>query len=150
MYRNRCAEDLIEKGRTWLKMVDPAVSRMLQLVQLVKFNPPDGVEFMPFIDTEQLNEPGVYPCVNAPVFIDDVFERLLSWPEVRKSAAVAYYDTDGWREWVIRSREGGLDVSAIAKKMGGEGWRHRAWFSQRRMCAGAVAAAAAAAAERSA
>ena len=43
-----------------------------------------------------------------------------------------YFDrADGLRQWSLRSRDGGIDVSEVAKKFGGGGHRNAAGFEQR-------------------
>lgn len=43
---------------------------------------------------------------------------------------VVYFDSDGVREWWLRSVPGGVDVAAVAELYGGCGLRQRATFQQ--------------------
>lgn len=69
------------------------------------------------------------PCVNTAVCISEIGHRLaLLRPEY---FGATYYDAaDDTRRWSLRSTEGGMDVGAIARSLGGGGHRHAAGLSQ--------------------
>lgn len=72
------------------------------------------------------------PVVNTPVLVSEACERLL---EMYPSApfAAAWYETgEGRTRWSLRSRApDGMDVSLVAKQLGGGGHPHAAGFTGR-------------------
>jgi len=70
----------------------------------------------------------VVPVVNATQFQSEIASNLIS--EFPNALFVAYYyDNDaGLRQWGLRSRPDGIDVSVIAKMFGGGGHRQAAGF----------------------
>ena len=70
------------------------------------------------------------PAVNTPVLASEACEKLLAdFPHTLFAAA--YSEQEGRRRWSLRSREGsGIDVSRIAKLLGGGGHPHAAGFNQ--------------------
>jgi hypothetical protein len=65
------------------------------------------------------------PIANLPYTLASDAGHLLSQNE---AFAGCYYDTPQGRNFSLRSAEGGVDVSAIAKQYGGGGHRHAAGF----------------------
>lgn len=66
------------------------------------------------------------PCVNTPVFQSEVCNDLA---EGHPFAAAWFQRADGTRQWSLRSsHDGGLDVGAIARSLGGGGHKHAAGF----------------------
>lgn len=65
-------------------------------------------------------------AVNTPLLISEVAGKLA---EGRPFGATWFEMADGSRVWSLRSREGGADVSEIAKKRGGGGHRAAAGFT---------------------
>ncbi len=77
------------------------------------------------------NQKEVYrvPVANVPggMFASDVGARLC----VNYAFAMTYFDNKGQRLWSLRSaKDGGLDVSQIAKRFGGGGHKNAAGFVQ--------------------
>lgn len=68
------------------------------------------------------------PMVNASVLFSQTQQRLREkYPEI--PFALYYFDrADGRRQWGISSGEGGIDVSHMAKQMGGGGHKGAAGF----------------------
>lgn len=66
------------------------------------------------------------PCLNAPYFWSSDAGHIMSENE---PFAACYWDTDGQRGFSLRSNDGGLDVSEIAKLFGGGGHKNAAGFS---------------------
>lgn len=67
------------------------------------------------------------PCVNATVLFSDIAGELAK----DKPFGVCYFDrADGKRQYSLRSRDGGVDVSEIAKAHGGGGHRNAAGFEE--------------------
>lgn len=65
------------------------------------------------------------PCVNATTLFSEIAGTLAQG----EPFAVCYFDrADGKRQWSLRSRDGGEDVSVIAKQFGGGGHRNAAGF----------------------
>lgn len=62
---------------------------------------------------------------NAPYFMASDLANILCED---KPFAACYYDSDGWRNYSLRSKENGVDVSAIAQQYGGGGHKHAAGF----------------------
>ncbi len=66
------------------------------------------------------------PCCNCNgMFASDAGNQLA----VENSFAASYYDTEKKRVFSLRSKEGGMDVSEIAKGYGGGGHRNAAGFT---------------------
>lgn len=63
--------------------------------------------------------------VNTTVLFSEVAGRLA---EGRPFGATYFIRSDGKRQWSLRSRDGGVDVSEIAKMFGGGGHRNAAGF----------------------
>lgn len=63
--------------------------------------------------------------VNATMLISEIAGKLA---EGRPFGATWFERSDGKRVWSLRSRDGGVDVSEIAKKHGGGGHRNAAGF----------------------
>jgi oligoribonuclease NrnB/cAMP/cGMP phosphodiesterase (DHH superfamily) len=69
----------------------------------------------------------VVPAVNANyMFASEVGNRLC---ENTVTFSATYHDTDKGRAFSLRSCEGGMDVSEIAKQFGGGGHKHAAGFT---------------------
>lgn len=66
-------------------------------------------------------------AVNATVLFSDIAGKLA---EGRPFGAVYFDRGDGRRQWSLRSRDEGVDVSAIAKAHGGGGHRNAAGFEE--------------------
>lgn len=66
-------------------------------------------------------------AVNATVNFSEVAGELA---EGRPFGAAWFIRKDGKRQWSLRSRDGGIDVSEIAKKFGGGGHRNAAGFEE--------------------
>jgi uncharacterized protein len=66
-------------------------------------------------------------CVNATVLISEIAGELASG---RPFGACYFYQEDGKKQWSLRSRDGGIDVSVIAKARGGGGHRNAAGFQE--------------------
>lgn len=64
-------------------------------------------------------------AVNATVNFSEVAGKLA---ENRPFGAAWFYRTDGKKQWSLRSRDGGVDVSEVAKQFGGGGHRNAAGF----------------------
>ena len=71
------------------------------------------------------------PVVNTPVLASEACERLLELhPEARFAAA--WYESGRNRKWSLRSRApDGMDVSVIARELGGGGHPHAAGFNEK-------------------
>lgn len=65
------------------------------------------------------------PVVNAPHYMASDIGSELSKNE---PFAATYFDSDGWRNFSLRSQENGEDVSIIAKRYSGGGHKHAAGF----------------------
>jgi len=66
-------------------------------------------------------------CVNATVLFSEIAGELAR----DRPFGACYFDRqDGKRQWSLRSRDGGVDVSEIAKLHGGGGHRNAAGFEQ--------------------
>lgn len=65
-------------------------------------------------------------CVNATMFHSDIAGQLA---EGRPFGVTWFESADGRRIYQLRSREGGVDVSEIAKRFGGGGHRNAAGFT---------------------
>jgi oligoribonuclease NrnB/cAMP/cGMP phosphodiesterase (DHH superfamily) len=64
-------------------------------------------------------------AVNATVLFSDIAGELSK----DRPFGVCYFDrADGLRQWSLRSRDGGVDVSEVAKRFGGGGHRNAAGF----------------------
>lgn len=69
------------------------------------------------------------PCINTSLYISQACSRLLAlYPEAPFSAAW-FHPRPDLRVWSLRSRRGGVDVAALAKKFGGGGHPTAAGFS---------------------
>lgn len=67
------------------------------------------------------------PVVNATALNSEITGELAKG----KPFAASYFDTkDGKRVWSLRSAENGIDVSELAKSVGGGGHKHAAGFSE--------------------
>ena len=66
-------------------------------------------------------------CVNATTLTSETAGKLA---ENRPFGATFLIRGDGKKVWSIRSREGGIDVSEVAKKRGGGGHFHAAGFQE--------------------
>lgn len=64
-------------------------------------------------------------AVNTSVQFSDVAGKLA---EGRPFGAAWFIRADGVKQWSLRSRDGGVDVSEVAKKFGGGGHRNAAGF----------------------
>jgi hypothetical protein len=68
-------------------------------------------------------------CVNATTLISEIAGELAAG----RPFGASYFDrADGLRIWSLRSREGGMDVSEIAKRHGGGGHRNAAGFEEKK------------------
>jgi uncharacterized protein len=65
--------------------------------------------------------------VNATVLISEIGGKLA---EGRPFSATYFFDGKGRRIWSLRSRDGGVDVSEIAKRHGGGGHRQAAGYEE--------------------
>jgi hypothetical protein len=65
------------------------------------------------------------PALNAPYFWSSDAGHIMAAGE---PFAVCYWDTPGGRVYSLRSSDGGVDVSEIAKRFGGGGHRNAAGF----------------------
>ncbi len=66
-------------------------------------------------------------CVNATVLFSDIAGELAK----DRPFGACYFDrSDGKRQWSLRSRDGGVDVSEIAKRHGGGGHRNASGFEE--------------------
>ncbi len=66
------------------------------------------------------------PCANLPYTLASEAANLMA--EGEPFAATYYIDKDGWAQFSLRSREGGADVSEVARAYGGGGHAHAAGF----------------------
>ena len=67
-------------------------------------------------------------CVNATTLFSEVAGELARG----RPFGACYFDRgDGVRQWSLRSRDGGVDVSEVARAMGGGGHRNAAGFEER-------------------
>lgn len=66
-------------------------------------------------------------AVNATCLISEICERLA---QGKPFGASYFIHGDGRKIWSLRSREGGIDVSEIAKRHGGGGHRAAAGFTE--------------------
>ncbi len=66
-------------------------------------------------------------AVNATVLFSDIAGKLA---EDRPFGAAYFVRDDGKTQWSLRSRDGGIDVSEVAKKRGGGGHRNAAGFEE--------------------
>lgn len=64
-------------------------------------------------------------AVNSTVNFSEVAGKLA---EDRPFGAAWFYRQDGRKQWSLRSRDGGIDVSEVAKQFGGGGHRNAAGF----------------------
>ena len=67
-------------------------------------------------------------AVNATVLFSDIAGKLA---EDRPFGACYFDRADGLRQWSLRSRDGGVDVSEVAVRLGGGGHRNAAGFEER-------------------
>lgn len=66
-------------------------------------------------------------CVNATTLFSEVAGELAKG----RPFGACYFDRgDGVRQWSLRSRDGGVDVSEVARAMGGGGHRNAAGFEE--------------------
>lgn len=65
--------------------------------------------------------------VNTTCMVSEIGERLA---EGRPFAATFFIRSDGKKVWSLRSREGGIDVSEIARRHGGGGHKQAAGFTE--------------------
>lgn len=65
-------------------------------------------------------------CTNATTLMSEIGERLA---QGRPFGATFFVNSRGGRVYSLRSREGGIDVSEVAKTMGGGGHRNAAGFT---------------------
>lgn len=70
-------------------------------------------------------------AVNTPLLQSEIAGKLA---EGRPFGAVYFIRDDGKRVWSLRSRDGGVDVSEIAKRHGGGGHRNAAGFEETLAC----------------
>lgn len=68
-------------------------------------------------------------AVNSTVLFSEIAGKLA---EGRPFGAAWFIRSDGKRQWALRSRDGGVDVSEIAKQYGGGGHRNAAGFEGER------------------
>lgn len=66
-------------------------------------------------------------CVNCTHLTSEIAGRLA---EGRPFGAAYFIRSDGRKQWSLRSRDGGLDVSEIARRHGGGGHRNAAGFEE--------------------
>ncbi len=67
------------------------------------------------------------PAVNATVLFSEIAGELAQG----RPFGACYFDrADGRRQWSLRSRDGGVDVSEVAKRFGGGGHRNAAGFEE--------------------
>lgn len=66
-------------------------------------------------------------AVNATVLVSEIAGELA---QGRPFGACYFIRSDGKRVWSLRSREGGIDVSEVAKRRGGGGHRNAAGFEE--------------------
>jgi uncharacterized protein len=66
-------------------------------------------------------------AANTPVLISEVAGKLAAG---RPFGAVWFVRSDGKTQWSLRSRDGGVDVSEVARKRGGGGHRNAAGFEE--------------------
>lgn len=66
-------------------------------------------------------------AVNSSVLFSEVAGKLA---EGRPFGAAWFVRSDGRRQWSLRSRDGGVDVSEVAKRHGGGGHRNAAGFEE--------------------
>lgn len=66
-------------------------------------------------------------CVNATMLISEIAGKLA---EGNPFGATYFIRGDGKKVWSLRSRDGGVDVSEIAKRHGGGGHRNAAGFEE--------------------
>jgi oligoribonuclease NrnB/cAMP/cGMP phosphodiesterase (DHH superfamily) len=71
------------------------------------------------------------PVVNATVYFSEVGERLCQLHAEAPFAAYYLDRADGKRQWGMRGRKGGVDVSAVARTFGGGGHADAAGFVTR-------------------
>lgn len=69
------------------------------------------------------------PVANCPHFMASEVGNRLSKGEL---FAATYHDMPGWRVWSLRSQKDGMDVSEVAKRLGGGGHKHAAGFREKR------------------
>ncbi len=67
------------------------------------------------------------PCVNATTMTSEIAGKLAKG---KPFAAVWFQRMDGKRVYSLRSDENGMDVSEVAKSMGGGGHKHAAGFEE--------------------
>lgn len=66
-------------------------------------------------------------AVNATVLFSDIAGKLA---EDRPFGACYFEKANGRRQWALRSRDGGIDVSVIAKAYGGGGHKNASGFEE--------------------
>jgi uncharacterized protein len=66
-------------------------------------------------------------AANTPCLISEVAGKLA---EGRPFGAAWFVRSDGKRQWSLRSRDGGVDVSEVARRRGGGGHRNAAGFEE--------------------
>ncbi len=100
-------EDLVPEGRAILRFEERQVERLLRLATRMEIAGHD------------------VPAVNSPVFVSELGHRL----SIGEPFAVVWHETaDGQRAFSLRSQPDGLDVSEIAKGLGGGGHPRAAGF----------------------
>ena len=105
-------QELTTRGETLVKFKKIRVEEACKNARLFQFYPYSS---FPSADIHTV------PVVNATEFHSEIGHRLLGlYPDA--PFAVVYRDIrPDFRSWSLRSREGGFDVSALAKRMGGGG-----------------------------
>lgn len=99
--------DLAKRGRTVLDYQEAAMEKDLERVRMIAF-----------MDYH-------VPIVNTAHLISETVGKLAE----NHPFAVGYFDTADDRVFSLRSRNDGVDVSAIAKRFGGGGHRNAAGFT---------------------
>jgi len=106
-------DTVIAEGTAILRKQDKDIAELLpKLSGLMKF--------------DSLIPPRVIPAVNLPYTLASDAGNLLA--QHAEFAAVYYQDYKGEYVFSLRSREGGMDVSEVAKTYGGGGHKHAAGF----------------------
>ena len=107
------SKDLIAEGRSILRYQKQAVATMVDNARLVSIGNVDNV-----------------PAVNTCWLFSEVAHALLAKFPGAPFTVAWYVDGQGIRKYSLRSEDSRMDVSEVAKKLGGGGHRNAAGFQQ--------------------
>ena len=108
-FRRKIPDEFVPEGRAILRREQQIVDNHIKHAREIEM---DGHRIL---------------CVNATVMFSEVAGELAK----DRPFGACYFDrADGKRQWSLRSRDSGVDVSEIAKRHGGGGHRNAAGFEE--------------------